>query len=684
MQVMQLLPKMNLGGVERGVYDLAVYFKDTQINNVIVSGGGPLADQLREEGISIYNLPVYKKSPLVLACINKLREIIEYQEIDLIHARSRVPAWIGFIASRITGKPFITTAHGLYRSRFFSQVMGWGKFVICPSEFVASYMQEKFSTPKENLIVIPRWVDLNKFNFTNYSKRLNSDIIVTIGRISPFKGYEYLIRGFKQVTSLNPLLKLYIVGAADKKKSGYLSSLKKIVKQLRLEDNVVFLGARYDIEDILSKARLLVAASIRDESFGRVIVEAQACGIPVIATDVGGYRDIIENDHTGILVPKENSQAIGEKIEKILKDDNYGLNLVINARKKVEKFYSMDNCLKEEAKVYQKTIETLRILVVKFSSLGDIILIIPTLKVLKQQFPNANISLLTQEKYSALLKDCPYLDKIIIVNDNYKKWRNISSLAGKLRRQGFDYIIDLQNSRSSHLLAFLSFPRDSFGFSLRWGKLLKHKTDYKLSDDPLTSQERILNLLGVNMPEKKLDFWPIKDITNLSLPQNKLIGINIAASYRWQSKNWPIENINQLIALILTDYPNYKIALLGDKYAVTKAKDISDSYQDKIINLVGRTSLDQLPQVIKKLSLFISPDTATLHLAIALNIPTIALFGPTDPNRHSVKSGDLNTLYKTLDCSFCYNSNCKKYPISKCMQDITPKEVFLKLKEIIR
>ncbi|MCK5394079.1 MAG: glycosyltransferase, partial [Candidatus Omnitrophica bacterium] len=189
MRIMQILPKMNIGGIERGVIDLALFFKrkgmissEEKIENIVVSGGGRLVSQLESEGIKHYRLDVYKKSLTALLLIPKLRKIIKEEKIDIVHARSRVPGWLSFFACRNTNAHFITTAHGVYKNKIFSSVMGWGKYVICPSKVVARHMKNNFRVPDEKIIVINRWVDLNKFKFTDYSERKESNNIVSIGR----------------------------------------------------------------------------------------------------------------------------------------------------------------------------------------------------------------------------------------------------------------------------------------------------------------------------------------------------------------------------------------------------------------------------------------------------------------------------------------------------------------------
>ncbi|MCK4917647.1 MAG: glycosyltransferase [Candidatus Omnitrophica bacterium] len=690
MKIMQILPKMNIGGIERGVIDLALFFKrkgiihsEEKIENIVVSGGGRLVHQLESAGIKHYKLDVYKKSLTSLLLIPKLRKIIKEEKIDIVHARSRVPGWLSFFACRNTNAHFITTAHGVYKNKIFSSVMGWGKYVICPSKVVARHMKNNFRVPDEKIIVINRWVDLNKFKFTDYSERKESNNIVSIGRLSASKGYEHLIKAFKKIVRYNPYMKLKIIGSADKSKLKYFNYLKMLVRRYSLNYNVEFIGFKEDVESVLENARILVAPSVIEESFGRVVVEAFACGVPVVATKVGGYEEIIEDGKNGRLVEPGNSEEITESILKLLKNDNFAKELTIEGRKKVETMYTLDKCLGETKDVYKLTLDTLKILVIKLSSLGDIILAIPALKELKNHFPQAHISLLTLKKYHSIIFDCPYIDDIITVEDNYKKIKNMFNISKNFRSKSFDYVIDLQNNRASHIISFLSLPRCSFGYNLRWGNLLVNKIKYNPIDGPLDSQEKVLNLLGIKFKEKKLLFWERKGGIPLSLPDAELIGINISASKKWHSKNWPYKNIVKLIDLIYKNFPAYKVILLGDKDSIANGDIIEKSFSTNVYNLCGKTTLRELPQVIKELTVFITPDTATLHLSCALNISTIALFGPTDPSRHTVACENLYILCKKLACSFCYKSKCKLEEDSPCLVNISPQQVLNKIKEIV-
>ncbi len=679
MKVLQILPKLELGGVEKGVVDFASYFgKDM----VVISGGGRLVKELKRWGVKHYRLPVYKKSFLTLFWIKKIRKIIREEKVEIVHARSRVPAWVAFFATRNTEIDFITTAHGKYTPHFFSRVMGWGKFVICPSKVIARHMIEKLGVPQEKIKIVPRWVNLSEFKFKDVREKLSFGEIFSIGRITPSKGYEYLIEAFRKVVRINPYLKLKIVGDCDSSKMYYFQYLKNLVVRYSLNYNVEFLGFRNDIPQLLERASLLVAPSIIEESFGRVVIEAFASGTPVIATKLGAFEEIIKDREEGILVPPKDVDALSAAILEVLNDYSLAEKITKNARKKVEESYNLHSCIRKIENIYQDTKRIKRILVLKFSSLGDLILIIPSLKSLRDYFPHAQIHLLTLKKYASIFSDCPYLDKVIAVDASYRKMKKIFRISSSLLKNSYDYIIDFQNNTYSHLIAFLSFPRKSFGYRRKWGFLLTHKIKEKKSDSPLTSQQRLLHLLGVELKDKTLTLWDQKeiDIKHLGVfSLDNLIGINVSASVRWETKNWPIEYINKLIKMLIKEFPQYRILLLGDKHSQSVAEKIN-VVEGKVLNLCGKTNLRELIYIIKHLHLLITGDTASLHIAVAQNIPTIAIFGPTSPFRHTESSKNLHILFKKLPCSFCYRERCKS---KECMLSITPQEVFKKIKEIM-
>ena len=190
MKVMQLLPSLELGGTERGVVDLARAMKKEGHETIVVSSGGSLVAELQKTGIPHYGLPVHQKTLAALFLVEELVKIIEREHVDIIHARSRVPAWLGWLAARKTGIPFVTTCHGHYSAHAMSFVMGWGKRVIVASHAIGRRMIDEFGVPPDRIRLVPRGVDLSQFTFSfaKFEKHKGPLRIVHIGRFSPGKG----------------------------------------------------------------------------------------------------------------------------------------------------------------------------------------------------------------------------------------------------------------------------------------------------------------------------------------------------------------------------------------------------------------------------------------------------------------------------------------------------------------
>ena len=195
MHVLQLVPTLDVGGVERGVLDLAKGLIARGHRVSVVSSGGSLVGRLTALGATHHELPVHRKSlAAVLACIPAVTRLIRETGVDLVHARSRIPAWIGFAAARRAQRPFVTTAHGFYRPHPGSRVMVWGRFVIAPSEALGRYLMEQFRLPRQRLRVIPRGVDLEEFTFRPPALRHGPWRLGLFGRLSPLKGQEVALR----------------------------------------------------------------------------------------------------------------------------------------------------------------------------------------------------------------------------------------------------------------------------------------------------------------------------------------------------------------------------------------------------------------------------------------------------------------------------------------------------------
>ena len=696
MNILQILPELNVGGVETGVLDLAKYLVKLGHKVVVISNGGQLVKELESEGAVHYQLPAHKKSIFtIIKMVSKIAQIIKKENIDIVHARSRAPAWSALWASRSRNKIFITTCHGYYGLHFFSYVMGWGKRVIVLSNAIARHMIDDFGVPYERIRLIPRGVDLEKFKYISpETKRKQEFNVGIIGRITPIKGHLYFIKAMAKVAREVGNLKIWIVGDAPASRQAYKEQIQVLVKRLGLWQYTEFLGTQKDIPAILANLDCLVLATTTQEAFGRVIIEAQACGVPVVATGVGGVVDIIEDGINGLLVPPSEPTSMSEAVVRIFKDKQLAKDLASKAHRKVKEKYNIELMVKKTFEVYEDALKNFNILIIKFSSIGDVILSTAAIRAIRKKFPsNYKITFLVGNESKDLLLGCPYIDELLVC-DFKNKDKGILGLwkLGKiLRKKDFDIAIDLQNNRKSHLLAMLSLAPNRYGYNnKKFGFLLnKSIKDGSVPLDPLTHQFQILKMLGIDLEDRQLELWPSQEDIRyaeeflssewMSVNQ-KLIGINISASPRWLTKNWPLTHVVKLCDGL--SRRDMRVLITGTEKDFQQVNAlISASKNAKIINACGKTTINQLACLIKKCSVYISSDSAPLHIAASMNVPFIALFGPTDPRRHIPTDKKFVLIKKDLECSPCYRSKCKT---PKCMQQITAEEVLEAIEGLLK
>lgn len=674
MNIIQILPQLKEGGVETGVIDLCIYLKEQGHRVTVISNGGPLTKELTKRQISHLLWPVHQKNPFTIYRMSrKLIHFIKHHKIDIVHARSRVPGWIAYLACRKTKTKWITTCHGYYRKHFGSAVMGWADKVIAATLAIQNHMVEDFKVPLEKMVLIPRGVDLQKFTFSPPLLQ-NPALIGFIGRITPLKGHKDFLRALYILKKDHFSFKAHIIGQASQ--SQYLQELKKLTAQLELTQEVHFLGHQDQIENHLKQINLLVIATTHPEAFGRVIIEAQACGVPVVATRVGGIQEIIDHEETGILCHPHHPKDIAHNIKKIFLDESKTKMMIQKARLKVENFFSKNQMVKKTLNLYEKNLIP-KILVIKLSSLGDAVLMSPSLRTLRQHFLDSHITLLTDEHIYPIFEHCPYINEIILTSKKERKCHFFKILS-QLKRKKFDISIDFQNNYWTHGIPFLAGIPKRYGYERRGGNLLLNYSIVSHPLPPVEHQFQILKHLKINPSDTSLEFWFTKEDQREAFHLLRYAGLNIEKPFSvvnigasWKTKQWKPHYIAQYCDALQKKY-HLQILLIGSKEDLGFEKEIKKCIEIPLFSLVGKTTLRQTAPLIQRCYSFLSSDSVPLHIASCFQKPTLALFGPTDPNRHKPPSQNLLVLNEKVDCGPCYKPSCSHH---SCMVKLLPDRV---------
>ena len=331
--VLQVLPALLTGGVERGAVDIAGAIVDGGGRAIVASAGGPMTHELTRLGAEHVKLPVDSKNPFIMwRNIRCLVDLVEAEKIDIIHARSRAPAWSSWFASRRTNKPFVTTFHGTYGNKnqikyYYNSIMTKGEVVIAISGFIAGHIHQNYGVPTARITVIPRGIDLGKFDLTRISKervvnqatkwRLPDGVPVIMmpGRLTRWKGHLILIDAIKELGHKN--FQCLIVGS-DQGRKNYRRELENVINQYGLADVIHMIDHCEDMPAAYVLSDIVISASIEPEAFGRVVAEAQSLGRLVIAANHGGARETVVDGETGWLTPPGDAKALASTINRVL------------------------------------------------------------------------------------------------------------------------------------------------------------------------------------------------------------------------------------------------------------------------------------------------------------------------------------------------------------------------------
>ncbi|BFM05916.1 glycosyltransferase family 4 protein [Halioxenophilus aromaticivorans] len=336
LRVVQVLPELNAGGVERGTVEFAQFLVAQGHQSTVISAGGRLVPELTAQGSEHIAFPVHRKSLASLFKVRSLRRLLMQLAPDIVHVRSRVPAWMVWLALR--GMPhaqrpaLVSTFHGLYSINAYSAIMGCGDAVIAISECVREYILNNYpKVDPAKISLVHRGVDTDQFNTqcrpsTDWLAQFDREfpglrqrpVLLMPGRLSRWKGQLEFIDLMAQLRAQNIAATGLIVGDITPGKDDYLGELKAKVAALGLDEQVKFLGHRSDMAQLYAISTLVCNLSQRPEPFGRTVIEAMAMGTPVVAYNVGGPAESLALALPQGLVATGDGQALLAKVAEFI------------------------------------------------------------------------------------------------------------------------------------------------------------------------------------------------------------------------------------------------------------------------------------------------------------------------------------------------------------------------------
>ena len=378
--VLQVIPKLGFGGAETGCYDIAHYLAEQDCESYIATSGGELLKYVKKNKVKIFRLPVHSKNPIMIF-LNTifLSLIILIKKINIVHARSRAPAWSCYFACLITNTNFVTTFHGTYNfknkfKKFYNSIMLKSKLTIAGSNFIFGHISDNYNEyldKKKKLRVIFRGINVDYFNPKNISilkqeklkKEWNIDtnkfIILMPGRLTYWKGQE------KFIEALNILIVDYnftnfqaILLGSDQGRKVYSKKLLSLVERYSLTKKIKFIQNCKEMPLAYSLADVVVSASIEPEAFGRVSVESQAMCKPIIASNIGGSKETVLNKKSGFLYKHDDPRELAKNLNTVIQLSQEELKLMGNeGRKNITKKFDVEVMCDSNLREYKKLLK---------------------------------------------------------------------------------------------------------------------------------------------------------------------------------------------------------------------------------------------------------------------------------------------------------------------------------------
>ena len=376
-RILQIIPSMEIGGAERTVLEITAFLKNTNYTSLVLTSGGKLIKDLEKLNIEVVRYPIDKKNPLlIIKNIIELKKLFIEKNIDLIHVRSRAPAWSAIFAARSLKIPIVTTWHGhvsnsSWFKKKYNSIMHRGNALIANSNYTAENINKIYKIDKDKIDIIPRGVNTENFKASNFSDEekinikkewkvfdQNKIILLLPARLTRWKGHEVVIKAIGLLKKEEFFKNIICLFAGNQKGSErYIQNLKETIASLSLDDKIKLIGQVENMPLAYQVSNIILSPSIQPEPFGRIPIEAQASGKIIISSNAGAVKETIKSgqDSTGFKVKPNNSEELAHQIKSVIKMKDEDLQEIKErAILNVKNNFSLETMCKKTLEVYNR------------------------------------------------------------------------------------------------------------------------------------------------------------------------------------------------------------------------------------------------------------------------------------------------------------------------------------------
>ena len=376
-RILQIIPNMEIGGAERTVLEITSFLKDTDFSSLVLTSGGKLIDDLEKANIEVIKLKIDKKNPYsIIKNFFLFIKIFREKKINLVHVRSRAPAWSAIFAAKKLGIPVLTTWHGhvsnsSFIKKIYNSIMLKGDAVIANSIYTAENISKIYGINKSKIDIIPRGVDVNNFKKSDINSHeiakikeiwkifdKEKVIILLPARLTKWKGHEIAIEAINLLKEESFFKNIVCLFAGEQKNSEkYIHNLNRLISSYSLEKKIRLIGKVENMPLAYHASDVILSPSIEPEPFGRIPIEAQASGKIIISCDAGAVKDTIKSgkNFTGFKAIPNNSESLADKIKIALKMENEEIQgMQKRAIMNVKNNFSLESMCKKTLEVYNR------------------------------------------------------------------------------------------------------------------------------------------------------------------------------------------------------------------------------------------------------------------------------------------------------------------------------------------